>query len=99
MQHDNAGVGWMSREFMYTIRARQIGTACGLGMGIYAHEQAREYSDISDTLKEFIDTTMRGRKSDISDTLKRICEHESAREAFTVFAVPKGCGLLPRVPL
>ena len=99
LQHDNTGVGRMLREFMYTIRARQIGTACGLGMGIYAHEQAREYSDISDTLKEFIDTTMRGRKSDISDTLKRICEHESAREAFTVFAVPKGCGLLPRVPL
>lgn len=34
----NTGVGRMLREFMYTIRARQIGTACGLGMGIYAHE-------------------------------------------------------------
>ena len=47
----NTGVGRMLREFINTIRARQIGTACGLGMGIYAHEQAREYSDISDTLK------------------------------------------------
>lgn len=51
LQHGNAGAEWMRREFMNTIRARQIGTACGLGMGIYAHEQAREYSDISDTLK------------------------------------------------
>lgn len=60
----------MLREFIYTIRARQIGAACGLGMGIYAHEQAREYSDISDTLKEFIDTITRGRDSEISEALK-----------------------------
>ena len=70
MLHDNTGAGWMRREFMYTIRARQIGTACGLGIGIYAHEQAREYSDISDTLKEFIDTITRGRGSEISEALK-----------------------------
>ena len=28
LQHDNTGVGRMLREFMYTIRARQIGAAC-----------------------------------------------------------------------
>ncbi len=43
--------GRMLREFINTIRARQIGTACGLGMGIYAHEQARKCSEISEALK------------------------------------------------
>lgn len=77
----NTGAGWMRLEFLDTIRARQIGAACC-------------------PVGEFIDTITRacpaagtnlftricaGEKSDISDTLKRICEHESAREASFIF--------------
>ena len=93
--HDNAGAGWMRREFMYTIRARQDRDDLLPGRGICAHDNAR----LSCCRSEFIYTDMRGGKIRHFRHPKRVSEHESAREVSAVFAVPKGCGLLPGMPL
>ena len=77
----NTGVGRMLREFINTIRARQIGTAC-CPAGEFVHTITRACPAAGTNLFTRI---CAGEKSDISDTLKRICEHESAREASFIF--------------
>lgn len=91
----NTGAGRMRREFMYTIRARQDRDDLLPGRGICAHDNAR----LSCCRSEFIYTDMRGGKIRHFRHPKRVSEHESAREVSAVFAVPKGCGLLPGMPL
>ena len=80
--HDNAGAGWMRREFMYTIRARQDRDDLLPGRGICAHDNAR----LSCCRSEFIYTDMRGGKIRHFRHPKRVSEHESARGGHPQFS-------------